>query len=72
MQPDVRPHLFRIRRAILDGCRVLFSRVIPLDCTDPHTHPLWRLAEDVSPRGCLAQAAQLGINRGSLCRLCRA
>lgn len=32
------------RQAVLAGCTVLFSRVMPLDCRDPAVHPLWQLA----------------------------
>lgn len=41
---DVRPLLRAARQGILAGVRVLFSRVVPLDCRDPTTHPLWQLA----------------------------
>ncbi|EFN54779.1 hypothetical protein CHLNCDRAFT_134722 [Chlorella variabilis] len=41
---DVRPLLGAARRAVLAECRLLFSRVMPLDCADPSAHPLWQLA----------------------------
>lgn len=44
----MRRHLLSLRRAVLGGSHILFSRIIPLDCPQPHMHPLWRLAEDVS------------------------
>ncbi len=44
----MRRHLAAIRQGVLRGANILFSRIIPLDCTQPAAHPLWRLAEEVS------------------------
>ncbi|KAK1365585.1 Protein-serine/threonine phosphatase [Heracleum sosnowskyi] len=43
-EADVRNILAAEQHKILDGCRILFSRVIPLG-TNPHLHPLWQMAE---------------------------
>ncbi|KAL8121464.1 hypothetical protein AgCh_018261 [Apium graveolens] len=43
-EADVRNILVAEQHKILDGCRILFSRVIPLG-TNPHLHPLWQMAE---------------------------
>jgi RNA polymerase II C-terminal domain phosphatase-like 3/4 len=51
--PDVRRHLAAVRREVLGSSdhqppvRILFSRVIPLDCVDPSAHPMWKLAEEL-------------------------
>ena len=42
--PDARTLLNDIRREILSGCRILFSRIIPRDTVDPSQHPYWKLA----------------------------
>lgn len=44
---DVRSLLAAARREVLGGATVLFSRVMPLDCTDHTAHPLWQLAAKV-------------------------
>ncbi|PSC72296.1 RNA polymerase II C-terminal domain phosphatase-like 4 [Micractinium conductrix] len=41
---DVRPLLGGVRRGILAGTTLLFSRVWPMDCPDPSAHILWLLA----------------------------
>ena len=33
--------------SILEGVRVLFSHVIPQNYPQPHSHPMWQLAEQV-------------------------
>lgn len=42
---DVRNILAAEQRKILSGCRIVFSRVFPVDKTNPHRHPLWQTAE---------------------------
>ncbi|KAF8408496.1 hypothetical protein HHK36_007652 [Tetracentron sinense] len=42
---DVRNILASEQRKILDGCRIVFSRVFPVGETNPHLHPLWQTAE---------------------------
>lgn len=42
---DVRLPLANARSRLLAGVRILFSRVVPLDSSDPARHRLWRLAE---------------------------
>ncbi len=44
---DVRKHLSSVRSSILEGVRVLFSHVIPQNYPQPHSHPMWQLAEQV-------------------------
>jgi RNA polymerase II C-terminal domain phosphatase-like 3/4 len=41
---DIRKVVPRLRRSVLRGVQLVFSRVIPLD-QPPHTHALWQLAE---------------------------
>lgn len=33
------------QRKILAGCRIVFSRIIPVGEAKPHLHPLWQTAE---------------------------
>lgn len=33
------------QQKILGGCRIVFSRVFPVDEANPHLHPLWQTAE---------------------------
>lgn len=42
---DVRDLLATKQRRVLKGCRIIFSRVFPMEETQPHLNPLWRLAE---------------------------
>ncbi|OMP09626.1 hypothetical protein COLO4_05290 [Corchorus olitorius] len=42
---DVRTILASEKRKILNGCRIVFSRVFPVDEANPHLHPLWQTAE---------------------------
>ncbi|XP_058753657.1 RNA polymerase II C-terminal domain phosphatase-like 3 [Vicia villosa] len=42
---DVRNILASEQRKILDGCRIVFSRVFPVGEANPHHHPLWQTAE---------------------------
>lgn len=42
---DVRNILASEQRKILGGCRIVFSRVIPVGEASPHLHPLWQTAE---------------------------
>ncbi|KAK9104035.1 hypothetical protein Scep_020879 [Stephania cephalantha] len=42
---DVRNILASEQRKILDGCRIVFSRVFPVGEANPHLHPLWQTAE---------------------------
>ncbi|GAV71470.1 BRCT domain-containing protein/NIF domain-containing protein [Cephalotus follicularis] len=42
---DVRNILASEQQKILDGCRILFSRVFPVGEANPHLHPLWQTAE---------------------------
>lgn len=48
---DVRHVLSDEKARVLEGCRLVFSRIIPLD-QDPKTHELWRLAEDFGATCC--------------------
>ncbi|XP_010469458.1 PREDICTED: RNA polymerase II C-terminal domain phosphatase-like 3 [Camelina sativa] len=42
---DVRHILASEQRKILAGCRIVFSRIIPVGEAKPHLHPLWQTAE---------------------------
>ncbi|XP_023639492.1 RNA polymerase II C-terminal domain phosphatase-like 3 isoform X2 [Capsella rubella] len=42
---DVRNILASEQRKILAGCRIVFSRIIPVGEAKPHLHPLWQTAE---------------------------
>ncbi|GAU14128.1 hypothetical protein TSUD_169530 [Trifolium subterraneum] len=42
---DVRNILASEQRKILDGCRIVFSRIFPVGEANPHLHPLWQTAE---------------------------
>lgn len=42
---DVRNILASEQQKILGGCRIVFSRVFPVDEANPHLHPLWQTAE---------------------------
>ncbi|KAJ0037615.1 hypothetical protein Pint_23807 [Pistacia integerrima] len=42
---DVRSILVMEQKRILAGCRIVFSRVIPIGEANPHLHPLWQTAE---------------------------
>lgn len=42
---DVRNILAEEQRKILDGCRIVFSRIFPVGEANPHLHPLWQTAE---------------------------
>ncbi|XP_019455025.1 PREDICTED: RNA polymerase II C-terminal domain phosphatase-like 3 [Lupinus angustifolius] len=42
---DVRNILASEQRKILAGCRIVFSRMFPVDEANPHLHPLWQTAE---------------------------
>ncbi|KAF5754186.1 putative protein-serine/threonine phosphatase [Helianthus annuus] len=42
---DVRNILASEQRKILAGCRIVFSRIIPVGEASPHLHPLWQTAE---------------------------
>lgn len=42
---DVRNILASEQRKILDGCRIVFSRMFPVGDANPHLHPLWQTAE---------------------------
>ncbi|XP_031490042.1 RNA polymerase II C-terminal domain phosphatase-like 3 isoform X2 [Nymphaea colorata] len=42
---DVRDILVSEQRRILQGCKIIFSRVFPVGEANPHLHPLWKLAE---------------------------
>ncbi|KAL9256995.1 RNA polymerase II C-terminal domain phosphatase-like 3-like protein [Drosera capensis] len=42
---DVRSILAAEQRKILAGCKIVFSRVIPVGEANPHLHPLWQTAE---------------------------
>ncbi|XP_076906989.1 RNA polymerase II C-terminal domain phosphatase-like 3 [Bidens hawaiensis] len=44
-EADVRNILASEQRKILGGCRIVFSRVIPVGEVSPHLHPLWQTAE---------------------------
>ncbi|CAN8285210.1 unnamed protein product [Cochlearia groenlandica] len=44
-EADVRNILASEQRKILSGCRIVFSRIIPVGEAKPHLHPLWQLAE---------------------------
>lgn len=44
---DVREHLQALRREVLSGCRLTFSRIIPRGDPHPQSHRLWQLAEQV-------------------------
>ncbi|KAM0002851.1 putative protein-serine/threonine phosphatase [Helianthus debilis subsp. tardiflorus] len=44
-EADVRNILASEQRKILAGCRIVFSRVIPVGEASPHLHPLWQTAE---------------------------
>ncbi|XP_076885556.1 RNA polymerase II C-terminal domain phosphatase-like 3 [Bidens hawaiensis] len=44
-EADARNILASEQRKILGGCRILFSRVIPMGDASPHLHPLWQTAE---------------------------
>ena len=42
---DVRNILASEQRKILAGCRIVFSRVFPVEEANPHLHPLWKTAQ---------------------------
>lgn len=42
---DVRDLLATKQRRVLKGCRIIFSRVFPMEEMQPHLNTLWRLAE---------------------------
>ncbi|KAI3936350.1 hypothetical protein MKW92_008422 [Papaver armeniacum] len=42
---DVRNILASEQKKILAGCRIVFSRVFPVDVANPKLHPLWQTAE---------------------------
>lgn len=42
---DVRNILSSEQRKILKGCRIVFSRIFPVEEANPHLHPLWQTAE---------------------------
>ncbi|EFJ31009.1 hypothetical protein SELMODRAFT_440109 [Selaginella moellendorffii] len=42
---DIREVLSVVQRRILGGCKIIFSRVFPVEETQPQLHPLWRMAE---------------------------
>ncbi|TVU25237.1 hypothetical protein EJB05_27726, partial [Eragrostis curvula] len=44
-EADVRSILASEQRRILAGCRIVFSRIFPVDYVNPHLHPLWQTAE---------------------------
>uniref|UniRef100_A0A1J3J290 protein-serine/threonine phosphatase n=1 Tax=Noccaea caerulescens TaxID=107243 RepID=A0A1J3J290_NOCCA len=44
-EADVRNILASEQRKILAGCRIVFSRIIPVGEAKPHLHPLWQTAE---------------------------
>ncbi|VVB01994.1 unnamed protein product [Arabis nemorensis] len=44
-EADVRAILASEQRKILAGCRIVFSRIIPVGEAKPHLHPLWQTAE---------------------------
>ncbi|KAK9076227.1 hypothetical protein SSX86_004560 [Deinandra increscens subsp. villosa] len=44
-EADTRNILASEQRKILGGCRIVFSRVIPVGEASPHLHPLWQTAE---------------------------
>nr|XP_028952382.1 LOW QUALITY PROTEIN: RNA polymerase II C-terminal domain phosphatase-like 3 [Malus domestica] len=44
-EADVRNILASEQRKILNGCRIVFSRVFPVGEVNPHLHPLWQTAE---------------------------
>lgn len=74
---DVRAILAAEQRRVLDGCRVLFSRIFPVGEANPHLHPLWRLAEQFGASCCLhindkvthVVAISLGTDKVSLMTL---
>ncbi|XP_047309024.1 RNA polymerase II C-terminal domain phosphatase-like 3 isoform X1 [Impatiens glandulifera] len=45
VQADVRSILASQQRKILSGCRIVFSRVFPVDFNNYHKHHLWLIAE---------------------------
>ncbi|CAN8315958.1 unnamed protein product [Cochlearia groenlandica] len=44
-EADVRSLLASEQRKILAGCKIVFSRIIPVAETKPHLYPLWQTAE---------------------------
>ncbi|XP_051148810.1 RNA polymerase II C-terminal domain phosphatase-like 3 isoform X2 [Andrographis paniculata] len=44
-EADVRNILASEQRKILAGCRIVFSRMFPVDEANPHMHPIWQTAE---------------------------
>ena len=46
---DIRLILSEIRSTVLQGCCILFSRIIPKDA-DPSLHPAWLLAQDLGAK----------------------
>ena len=44
---DVRKHLAAVRSSILKGVHLVFSHIFPQNTPEPHSHPMWRLAEEV-------------------------
>lgn len=48
-EQDVREHLQALRGAVLSGCHICFSRIIPQGDPMPEAHPLWQLAQQVGP-----------------------
>jgi RNA polymerase II C-terminal domain phosphatase-like 3/4 len=43
---DVRLMLKQVRKEILKGCKIVFSRVFPTKAK-PEDHPLWKMAEEL-------------------------
>lgn len=56
---DVRRHLRALRRTILEGCCVLFTRVIPRNGGDPSEHPIWQLATALGARCVVKQSDEV-------------
>lgn len=77
---DVRIVMEQERRKVLQGCSLVFSRVMPLE-QDPRTHALWRMAEqygatcsthcsDATTHVVAAARGTEKVGRCSLTRLC--
>lgn len=63
---DVRKDLTAIKAEILQGCCVLFSRIIPKSGGDPSSHPLWQLALQVRNEVHVFQRALTSLIEGGL------
>ncbi|CAM0955691.1 unnamed protein product [Alopecurus aequalis] len=49
---DVRQVIKRVRQEVLQGCKLVFSRVFPSDCRRPQEQIMWKMAEQLGAICC--------------------